>query len=123
MLKSLSLSSNSRTALDIVNIVAGLGLLLSPWCLGYAGETSAAWSAWIVGAVVALIAIGALVAFREYEEWANLVLGLWSIVAPWALGFAAVTAATWTHVIAGVVVAALAAGNVWFAHDRPLSRA
>jgi hypothetical protein len=121
MLKSLS--SNSRPALDIVNIVAGLGLFLSPWYLAYTGESYAAWNAWIVGAVVALIAIGALVAFREYEEWANLVLGLWSIIAPWALGFAAVTAAVWAHVIAGIVVAVLAAGNVWFVHNRPLSTA
>lgn len=119
MLKSLS--SNNRTVFDIVNIVAGLGLLLSPWYLSYTGETSAAWNAWIVGAVVALIAIGALVAFREYEEWANLVLGLWSIVAPWALGFATATAAVWAHVIAGIVIAALAAGNIWLAHNRPLS--
>lgn len=119
MLKSLS--SNRRTALDIVNIVAGLGLFLSPWYLGYMGEASAAWNAWIVGAMVALIAIGALVSFHEYEEWANLVLGLWSIVAPWVLGFAAVTAAAWAHVIAGIVVAVLAAGNVWFVHNRPLS--
>lgn len=40
MLKSLS--SNSRPALDIVNIVAGLGLFLSPWYLAYTGETYAA---------------------------------------------------------------------------------
>jgi hypothetical protein len=121
MLKSLS--SNSRRALHIVNTVAGLGLFLSPWYLAYMGETYAAWNAWIVGAVVALIAIGALVAFREYEEWANLVLGLWSIIAPWALGFAAMTAAVWAHVIAGIVVAVLGAGNVWFIHNRPLSTA
>ena len=31
MLKSLS--SNDRSALDIANIVAGLGLLISPWLL------------------------------------------------------------------------------------------
>lgn len=121
MLKSLS--SNSRTALDIVNIVAGLGLFLSPWYLGYTSQTYAAWNAWIVGAVVALVAIGALLAFSEYEEWANLVLGVWSIVAPWALGFSAVAAATWAHVIAGVVIAVLAVGNIWFVHNRPLSTA
>jgi hypothetical protein len=40
MLKSLS--SINRIAFDVVNIVAGLGLLLSPWYLGYANETYAA---------------------------------------------------------------------------------
>ena len=120
MLKSLS--SNSRTALDIVNIVAGLGLFLSPWYLGYTGETYAAWNAWIVGAVVALIAIGALVAFREYEEWANLVLGVWAVIAPWALSFSGTAGAVTAHVIAGLIVAVLAAIELWFVHNQPVSR-
>ena len=121
MLKSLS--DKHWSVLDIVNIVAGLGLFLSPWYLGYEAATSAAWNAWIVGALVALIAIGALTAFTEYTEWANVVLGVWAIVAPWVLGFSATQAATWAHVIAGIVIAELAAANVWFAHNRPLSSA
>ncbi len=32
------LPSNNRTAFDIVNIVAGLGLLISPWLLGFTAE-------------------------------------------------------------------------------------
>mgnify|MGYP005814078717 CR=1 FL=1 len=112
-----SLSSRSSSAFDIINIVAGLGLLLSPWYFGYSGERYATWNAWIVGAVATLVAISALVAFNEYEEWVNLVLGLWAIVAPWALGFAATAAAMWAHVIAGLVIAVLAAGSVWFIHN------
>lgn len=53
----------------------------------------------------------------------NVVLGIWAVVAPWALGFSAITAATWVHVIAGIVVAVLAAGNIWFNHNHPLSTA
>jgi len=51
-----SLTPRNRTAFDIVNIVAGLGLLFSPWYLGYAAETGAAWNAWIVGAAVVIVA-------------------------------------------------------------------
>jgi hypothetical protein len=29
----------------------------------------------------------------------------------------------WAHVIVGVVVAVLAAGGIWFTHNRPLSTA
>jgi hypothetical protein len=29
----------------------------------------------------------------------------------------------WAHVIAGIVVAALAAGSIWFSHNSPLSTA
>jgi len=63
-----SLSSSNRTAFDVVNIVAGLGLLLSPWYLGFTNEAYAAWNAWIVGAAVAVIAAAALFAFHEAEE-------------------------------------------------------
>ncbi|MBB3302823.1 MULTISPECIES: SPW repeat protein [Rhizobium] len=116
-----SLSSNNRTAFDIVNIVAGLGLLITPWLFGFAAETYAAWNAWIVGAAIAVVAVAALYAFYEAEEWINLVLGIWAVVAPWILGFSAVTPAMWAHVIAGLVVAVLAAGNIWFSHNHPLS--
>lgn len=115
--------SNNRTAFDVVNIVAGLGLLLSPWYLGYAAETYAAWNAWIVGAAVTLIAVAALLAFHEVEEWANAGLGLWAVIAPWVLGFPAVASAMWAHVIAGLVVAVLAAVSLWFTTNHPLSTA
>jgi hypothetical protein len=121
MLKSLS--SNNRAVFEIVNIVAGLGLLVSPWLLGFTAETYAAWNAWLVGAAIAVIAAAALHAFYEAEEWVNLVLGIWAIAAPWILGLAAVTAATWVHVVSGLVVAVFAAGNIWFSHNRPLSAA
>lgn len=118
-----SLSSSNRTAFDVVNIVAGLGLLLSPWYLGFSSEVYAAWNAWIVGAAVAVIAAAALFAFHEAEEWVNLVVGLWAVVAPWVLGFSAVTAAMWVHMIAGIVVAVVAAACIWFVRGRPLSTA
>lgn len=116
-------SFNNRTAFDVINIVAGLGLLLSPWYLGYAGETFAAWNAWIIGAAVAVIAAVALFAFHRTEEWINLVLGVWAVIAPWLLGFAAVSMAATAHVIAGLVVAIVAAVNLWFTTNRPYSAA
>ena len=121
MLKSLS--SDNRTAIDVVNVIAGLGLLLSPWYLGYAAETYAAWNAWMVGAAVTLIAVAALFAFHQVEEWANVALGLWAVIAPWALGFSAVVAAMWVHVIAGLIVAVLAAVSLWLGGNRPYSTA
>jgi SPW repeat-containing protein len=106
-----------------VNFIAGLCLLFAPWVLGFTAETHAAWNAWIVGVVVALVALGALFAFSEWEEWVNLVLGLWAIISPWALGFTGVSAAAMTHIILGLIVAILAAVEIWFTHNRPLSTA
>ena len=121
MLKSLS--PDRRTAFDIANVVAGLGLLLSPWYLGFAAETAAAWNAWLVGAAMTLIALAALFAFHRLEEWANVALGLWAVIAPWVLGFATLAAAMWVHVIAGLVVAILAGVSLWSGDDRPYSTA
>jgi hypothetical protein len=114
---------NDRPALDVANIVAGLALVLSPWLLGYAADAYAVWHACIAGIVIVLLAAGALLAFRQYEEWANLAVGLWTLAAPWLLGFSAVTAAMWTHVIVGIVAAVLAASTLWFAGNRPFSAA
>lgn len=111
-----------ETAIDVVNLIAGLVLAISPWVLRYAGQ-GYAWNAWIVGVVMALVAIGALVAFQKWEEWVNLVLGIWAIISPWALGFAANSGAMATHVIVGLVVAILAGVELWLAQHRPFSAA
>lgn len=115
--------NTEETALDVANLVVGVCLALTPFVFGFTGETAAAWNAWIVGAAVALIAIGALVAFAEWEEWANLVLGVWAFTSPWVLGFSGATAALYAHVIAGLLVAALAAFDLYFARKRALSTA
>jgi hypothetical protein len=120
MLKSPT-SESAGLLLDAVNMIAGITLVLSPWFLGYTVESYAAWNAWVAGAAIALIAVGALVAFHDYEEWANLIIGLWTVVAPWVLGFSALTAAVWVHVIAGLVVAIVAAARLWVLPNRPLS--
>jgi hypothetical protein len=112
-----------ETALDFVNVIAGVGLALTPWLLGFAAASAAAWNAWLIGAAIALVAIGALWAFAEWEEWVNLILGLWAIFAPWVLGFADVAPAVYAHVIAGLLVAVLSGLELWLASKRPISHA
>ena len=90
--------------------------------LGFTADATAAWNAWIVGAAIAFIAVGALVGFSEWEEWANLVLGVWAVIAPWALSFSGTAGAVTAHVIAGLIVAVLAAIELWFVHNQPVSR-
>ncbi len=104
---------------DAVNALLGLWLVVSPWLLGYAGETAAAWNAWIPGVIVAVAAIAALTAFHEWEEWVNALLGLWLVISPWLLGYAAVTAAVWNHVVVGLVTLALAVWSAWRARHEP----
>lgn len=94
---------------------------ISPWAIGFAGAP--AWNAWIVGIVLAVLALAALAAFAEWEEWANLALGLWLIAAPWLLGFEANVNALWTHVILGVLAAAVSGWAIWDCRQKPHAHA
>jgi hypothetical protein len=102
-----------RNVKDWVSLVLAACLFVSPWVVGFATLTVAAWNAWIIGIVLAIVTIAALSTVTAWEEWANLVLGLWLIASPWIVGFAASTGALWTHVILGVLVAAVSAWAVW----------
>jgi SPW repeat len=108
----------NESFIDVVNLILGAWLFLTPWIFGFAGG-AAGWSAWILGGVIALVAIAALTAFAEWEEWINLLLGLCVIAAPWTLAFEANGSALRNHVIVGVVVAALAALELWLVHGKP----
>jgi hypothetical protein len=112
-----------KKAQDWINLVFAICLFISPWVVGFAFEATPAWNAWIVGIVLGALTVATLSAFAEWEEWANLVLGLWLIVSPWLLQFAANVSAMWTHVVVGVLVAAVAAWAVWDYRQNPHAHA
>lgn len=116
-------SIESKSAQDWINIVLALGLVLSPWIVGFAGVAVPAWNAWVIGIALGAMTIAALSAFAEWEEWVNVVLGLWLVASPWMLGFAAVTSAMWTHVVMGVLVALVSAWAVWGHRHAPHAHA
>ncbi|MFN3746639.1 MAG: SPW repeat protein [Hyphomicrobiaceae bacterium] len=97
---------------DAGSLALGIWLILSPWALAYAGETTAAWNAYIVGAIIAVAAFAALIAFQKWEEWVNAGLAAWLIVSPFVLGFSGLTYALWNQIIVGLLVGALA---IWAA--------
>jgi hypothetical protein len=102
---------------DVANLVLGAILFVSPWIFGFdAGKASQ--NAMIVGVVMAALAIAALAAFAVWEEWLNLVVGLWAVISPWVLGFQGTTAMT-VHVLIGLAVAALAAIEIWITTQNP----
>jgi hypothetical protein len=118
---------------DWVMLALGAWLFLSPWILGFtvapaegeavaSGFAAAAWNAWILGVVIAALAIWAALKFAEWHDWANGVLGVWLVVAPWILGFAAQTAALWNHVVVGLLIIALAAWELWEVRHQPAQR-
>jgi SPW repeat len=101
---------------DVVNLVLGSVLFFSPWLFDL--SSGAQWqTASIVGIVIAVLSIAALAAFAVWEEWFILIAALALIVAPWFLGFQN-SAAMSIDVIIGVIVAMLAAFEVWLTRDQ-----
>src|SRR3979490_1602322 len=102
---------------DVANLVLGAFLFFSPWMFGFdAGKVSE--NAFVSGIVIAVLAIAALAAFAVWEEWLNLIVGLWVLISPWVLGFQGTTAMT-VHVIVGAAVAILAAIEIWILSQNP----
>lgn len=106
---------NERTC-DVLNLILGALLFISPWAFAFtAGPQSQ--NAVISGIVIAVLSIAALAAFAQWEEWLNLIVGLWVVASPWLLGFTDTTA-MWVHVVIGAIVAAIAAVELWMTnHD------
>src|ERR1700756_666904 len=92
---------------DVINLILGAFLFISPWLFSFAPGAES-WNAWIAGAFIAVLSIAALSAFAEWEEWLNLIVGLWVIISPWALKFSGSVDAMRTAVIVGAIVAILA---------------
>ena len=102
---------------DVANLILGAILFVSPWMFGFdAGKVSE--NAYVAGILIAILAIAALAAFAVWEEWLNLVVGLWTLVSPWVLGFPGTTAMT-VHVVIGAAVAILAAIELWMMSQNP----
>jgi SPW repeat len=102
---------------DAANLILGAILFFSPWMFGFeAGKASG--NAHIAGIVIAVLAIAALAAFAIWEEWLNLIVGLWTLVSPWLLGFQGTNAMT-VCVVIGAAVAILAAIEIWILSQNP----
>jgi hypothetical protein len=92
---------------DWVSWSLGIWLCLSPWALGFSGDTASMQNAVIVGFLLILTEVVTLSVFEPWEEWLNVVLGGWLVVCPWVLGVNAVLARA-HFVIVGAAVALLA---------------
>ena len=102
---------------DVGNLILGGILFFSPWLFNLpAGAESQ--NALISGIVIVVLSIAALAAFVIWEEWLNLIVGLWLIVSPWVLKFQG-TSAMRIDVVIGIIVAVLAAVELWTTSQIP----
>jgi SPW repeat len=103
--------------LDFYTAAFGLFLFVSPWLFAYANE-KARLDLWASGAAIAAISIAAIIAFSNWEEWLNFLLGVWLIASPWVLGFAH-TRAMHVSIGLGALVAFVATLELWLVNYEP----
>jgi hypothetical protein len=102
--------------LDRISLALAAVLFVSPWALGYADIPTAARTAWISAIVIALVSALATLHFSEWEEWANLLGGLWLIGAPWLLEFPVANSALGAFTGIGAIIATIAVAELWDEH-------
>jgi hypothetical protein len=94
-----------------VNVLLGIWLIISPFVVQFARLPAVMWNNMIVGIVIAILAlIHSSMPRQAGWSWANVVLGIWMIISPFALG-AMTTAILWNNIILGVVIAIVASAN------------
>jgi len=102
--------SGSRAAITapaVVNVLAGIWLIISPWILGYSGS-DAKWNPVVFGIAVGVLALGRLTAARgtEWLSWLNMAIGVWLFISAFWLAHS--SQASWNVGVLGVVVFVLA---------------
>ena len=82
----------------------GLVSIISPYLVGYSENAIALWTSLSVGAIllVASILEGIAADKERWEYWVVGIVGVGAVLAPFVLGFSALTTALWTLVIIGL---------------------
>ena len=86
---------------DVVSLLLGVWLVLSPFALGFAG--AAVWITIVLGLCVILFAVEGFVIPSYLEEWGEVLFGLALLVVPWTIGYESVSA-TINSMVSGILV-------------------
>ena len=76
-----------ESALDTYNLAAAGVLFVAPWLFRLTNGT-ARLDFWLCALAIIAMSSAAIFTYANWEEWTNVVVGLWLIVSPWMLGFA-----------------------------------
>jgi hypothetical protein len=104
-----------ESVFDIYNLLLALFLFVTPWLFAYS-NADARIDIWVSSALIAAVCLATFVAFSNWEEWINLLLGNWLIASPWVLGFTHTRAMHYSIGI-GAVVAFMALLEIWIVYD------
>jgi SPW repeat-containing protein len=106
-----------ETSLDVHNLALAAFLFVAPWLFSYASQSARA-DDWVSSAIVLASSVAVLLAFREWEAWVSMIVGLWVLASPWLLGFQHAWAMV-VNVTVGALIAFVSALELWLIHYYP----
>src|SRR5450759_5464785 len=104
--------SHPKQCEDWCNWLLGIWLCISPWALRFDLDTTATQTALISGLIIIFAELLTLSVYRAWEEWINVILGVWLVICPWILGISSSTASA-NLVVVGLLVMPLAFYEIW----------
>lgn len=75
-----------ETVPDVYNLFLAAVLFVSPWLFNLTISQGKV-DLWITSAIIGILSLAAIIAYRDWEEWLNVLMGVWLIASPWLLGF------------------------------------
>ena len=75
-----------ETVPDVYNLFLAAVLFLSPWLFKLTNSQGKI-DLWVTSAIIVVLSLAAIIAYRDWEEWINVLMGVWLIASPWLLGF------------------------------------
>jgi len=75
-----------ESVLDVYNLFLAAVLFISPWLFKLTNSLGKI-DLWITSAIIVVLSLAAMIAYRDWEEWLNFLIGVWLIASPWLLGF------------------------------------
>src|SRR5262249_1383725 len=105
-----------ETVPDVYNLFLAAVLFISPWLFKLT-ITQGRIDLWVSSAIIGILSLAAIIAYRDWEEWINVLMGVWLIVSPWLLGFPH-TRAMHFSIGFGVVIVLLALLDLFLHYEK-----
>lgn len=98
-------TTGQASAPSVINILAGIWLIIAPFVLSF-GRDDSTWDSVIIGIVVIILAALRMMggARARWLSWLVAIVGVWAIISPWIFSDSDVNAILWSDIIAGIVV-------------------
>lgn len=93
---------------NVLQLVLAAWLVVSPVLLGYWSERAPTLTLVVVGAIVGGTGQFSIARPGRWQEYSNLILGIFLILSPYIIGFSENTTATVNTIIGGLALGALA---------------